>query len=75
MLLRLDFFEWVMVIQYIIILISMTKDGTTEAQKGFYQVSCFVRKQCTLSVIRCRSRRLRATSRADKIFRLSQSPD
>ena len=75
MLLRLGFFEWVMVTQYIVVLVSMTKDGTTEAQKGFHQVSCFVRKQCTLPVIRCRSRRLGATPRAGKIFRLPQPPD
>ena len=75
MLLRLDFFEWVMVTQCIVVLTSMIKDGTTEAQKDFHQMSCFVRKQCALSIIRCRSRRLGATSRAGKIFRLPQFPD
>ena len=64
-----------MMIQYIVVLVSMTKDGTTEVQKDFHQVNCFVRKQYVLSVIRCRSRRLRTIPRADKISRLSQSPN
>ena len=62
-------------IQYIIILVFMTKNETIEAQKDFHQVSCFVRKQYVLSMIRCRSRRLGATLHADKIFRLPQPPD